>query len=65
MNHDLNDSEDKRAYRISFRLNACHQSLAIIYESLVDREFAISDKEAKQIINEMRLIIKSIKHDDF
>lgn len=65
MNQELNDSEDKRAYRISFRLNACHQSLAVIYESLVDREFGSVENEARQIINEMRLIIKSIKHDDF
>lgn len=65
MNQELNDSEDKRAYRISFRLNACHQSLAVIYESLVDREFGSVENEARQIITEMRLIIKSIKHDDF
>jgi hypothetical protein len=65
MNQELNDSEDKRAYRISFRLNACHQSLAVIYENLVDREFGSVENEARQIITEMRLIIKSIKHDDF
>lgn len=65
MNQELNDSEDKRAYRISFRLNACHQSLTVIYESLVDREFGISEKEIRQVITEMRIILKSMHHDDF
>lgn len=65
MNQELNDSEDKRAYRISFRLNACHQSLTVIYESLVDREFGISEKEIKQVIIEMKIILKSMHHDDF
>lgn len=65
MNQELNDSEDKRAYRISFRLNACHQSLTVIYESLVDREFGISEKEIKQVITEMKIILKSMHHDDF
>jgi len=65
MNQELNDSEDKRAYRISFRLNACHQSLTVIYESLVDREFGVSEKEIRQVITEMRIILKSMHHDDF
>jgi len=65
MNQELNDSEDKRAYRISFRINACHQALTVIYESLVDREFGISEKEIRQVITEMRIILKSIHHDDF
>jgi hypothetical protein len=65
MNQELNDSEDRRAYRISFRINACHQALTIIYETLVDREFSTSEKEIKQVITEMRLMLKSIQHDDF
>lgn len=65
MNQELNDSEDKRAYRISFRINACHQALTVIYETLVDREFSISEKEIKQVITEMRLMLKSMQHDDF
>jgi len=65
MNQELNDSEDKRAYRISFRLNACHQALTVIYETLVDREFVTADKEIRQVITEMKLIIKSMQHDDF
>jgi hypothetical protein len=65
MNQELNDSEDKRAYRISFRINACHQSLTVIYESLVDREFSISEKEIRQVITEMKIILKSMQHDDF
>jgi hypothetical protein len=65
MNQELNDSEDKRAYRISFRVNSCHQALTIIYETLVDREFSVSEKEIRQIITELRLMLKSIQHDDF
>lgn len=65
MNQELNDSEDRRAYRISFRINACHQALTVIYETLVDREFSISEKEIKQVITEMRLMLKSMQHDDF
>ena len=65
MNQELNDSEDKRAYRISFRVNACHQALTVIYESLVDREFVTAEMEIKQIITELRIILKSMPHDDF
>jgi hypothetical protein len=65
MKQELNDSEDKRAYRISFSINSCHQALTVIYESLVDREFVTAEKEIKQVITEMKLIIKSIHHDDF
>jgi hypothetical protein len=65
MKQELNESEDKRAYRISFRINACHQSLTIVYETLVDREFSVSEKEIKQIITELRLMLKSMQNDDF
>ena len=65
MNQELNDSEDKRAYRISFRINSCHQALTVIYETLVDREFVTAEQEVRQVISEMKLIIKSIQHDDF
>jgi len=65
MNQELNDSEDRRAYRISFRINSCHQALTVVYETLVDREFSVSEKEIRQVINEMRLMLKSIQQDDF
>jgi hypothetical protein len=65
MNQELNDSEDRRAYRISFRINSCHQALTVVYETLVDREFSVSEKEIRQIITELRLMLKSIQHDDF
>ena len=65
MNQELNDSEDKRAYRICFTLNSCHQALTVIYESLVDREFVTAEKEIRQVISEMKLMIKSMQHDDF
>jgi hypothetical protein len=65
MNQELNDSEDRRAYRISFRINSCHQALTVVYETLVDREFSTSEKEIKQIISELKLMLKSIHQDDF
>ena len=65
MKQELNESEDKRAYRISFRVNACHQALTVIYETLVDREFVTAEKEIKQIITELRIMLKSMPHDDF
>ena len=65
MNQELNDTEDRRAYRISFRINSCHQALTVVYETLVDREFSVSEKEIKQIISELRLMLKSIHQDDF
>lgn len=65
MTQESNQVEDRRAYRISFRINSSHQSLTVIYESLVDRDFDVAEKEIKQIIAEMRLILKSIQQDDF
>ena len=65
MSQEINDSEDKRAHRICFRTNACSQAVTNIYEHLVDREFTQAEKQAREIIREMKLIIKSIPHDDF
>jgi hypothetical protein len=57
--------EDKRAYRIALRVEEKHSLLASIYEKLVDREYDIAEKEIKIVILDLRLIIKSMKDDDF
>lgn len=58
-------SENERASRILLRINHCHISLTNIYEGLVDREFDHIEKEAKYVIMELRMILKSIEEDDF
>ncbi len=65
MSQDINDSEDKRAHRICFRTNACSEAVTNIYEHLVEREFIAAERQAREVIREMKLIIKSIPHDDF
>lgn len=60
-----NDSEHKRAERILFIMNICHSSLDNIYEALVDRDFKIVQDESRNIIVELKLILKSIEDDDF
>jgi hypothetical protein len=62
---DLNKEELDRAFRISFIINENHLLLNSIYESLVDREFALAQKDIKIIISDLRSIIKSIDEDDF
>lgn len=58
-------SEQKRAERIVIRMNEYHSLLSGIYESLVDREFAKAEKDARVLIMELRFIIKSMEDDDF
>lgn len=62
---DLNNEELDRAFRISFIINENHLLLNSIYESLVDREFALAQKDIRIIISDLRSIIKSIDEDDF
>lgn len=62
---DLNKEELDRAFRISFIINENHLLLNSIYESLVDREFALAQKDIKIIVSDLRSIIKSIDEDDF
>lgn len=57
--------ESDRAFRIALRIREHHIMLANIYENLVDRDFVSVEKEAKKIIIDMRLIIKSMEDDDF
>lgn len=58
-------SEDDRAFRIALRIRENHLLLAAIYENLVDREFVSVHRDAKVIVADLRLIIKSIEDDDF
>lgn len=61
----VNDPENKRAERISYRINQHHLSLANLYECLVDRDFIIAEIEIKDIILDLRFILKSLEDDDF
>jgi hypothetical protein len=61
----MDNIENSRAERISFRINEQHLLLANIYENLVDREFLPVDKDIRNLIIDLRLILKSIEDDDF
>lgn len=57
--------DNQRAQRILFTMNICNESLDNIYESLVDRDFDFAAEEIRNVIVELRLILKSIPEDDF
>jgi hypothetical protein len=57
--------DDERAFRIALRIKENHLLLSNVYENLVDREFSSVEKDAKKIILDLRLILKSISDDDF
>lgn len=57
--------EIDRADRIGFTIEECHELLASLYESLVDREFTDASKKCVELIVEIKIIIKSIESDDF
>lgn len=59
------NSEDKRASRIAYRINEYHSLLDSIYENLVDRDFKLVKKETQFLIMELRCILKSTEEDDF
>jgi len=61
----ITNIENARAERISFRINEQHLLLANIYENLVDREFIPAEKDIRNLIVDLRLILKSIEDDDF
>jgi hypothetical protein len=61
----MDNIENSRAERISFRINEQHLLLANIYENLVDREFLPVDKDIRNLIIDLRLILKAIEDDDF
>jgi hypothetical protein len=59
------NKENARAERIAFRINQHHLLLANIYENLVDREFKPAEQDLRDLIIDLRLIIKSLEDDDF
>jgi hypothetical protein len=61
----ITNIENARAERIAFRINEQHLLLANIYENLVDREFIPAEKDIRNLIVDLRLILKSIEDDDF
>jgi len=64
MDKNLN-GENARAERIAFRINEQHLLLANIYENLVDRDFVPAEKDIRNLIVDLRLILKSLEDDDF
>ena len=64
MTENLN-GENARAERIAFRINEHHLLLANVYENIVDRDFIPAEKDIRNIIIDLRLILKSIEDDDF
>jgi len=60
-----NNTENARAERIAFRLNEQHLLIANIYENLVDRDFITAERDIRNLIVDLRLILKSIEDDDF
>jgi hypothetical protein len=64
MTENLN-GENARAERIAFRINEHHLLLANIYETIVDRDFMPAEKDIRNLIIDLRLILKSLEDDDF
>lgn len=60
-----NNTENARAERIAFRINEQHLLIANIYENLVDRDFIPAERDIRNLIVDLRLILKSIEDDDF
>lgn len=58
-------NENDRAFRILIRIDENHLRLASVYEGLVDRDFEFAEVKIISIIQDLRLIIKSLKEDDF
>ena len=59
------DRENARANRIASRVGLNHTLLTSIYEDVVDRDFKKAEIELKELIYDLRLMLKSIEEDDF
>ena len=57
--------ENARAERIAFRIKEQHLLLANIYENLVDRDFIPAERDIRNLVVDLRLILKSLEDDDF
>jgi hypothetical protein len=55
--------ENERAARILILINEHHDSLTVIYESLVDREHEVCKQETVKLIMELKELLKSIDRD--
>jgi hypothetical protein len=55
--------ENERAARIMILIGEHHDSLTVIYESLVDREHEVCKKETVKLIMELKELLKSIDRD--
>ncbi len=64
MTENLN-GENARAERIAFRISEQHIRLANIYENTVDRDFVPAEKDIRNLIVDLRLMLKSMEDDDF
>ena len=64
MTENLN-VENARAERIAFRINEHHLLLANLYETIVDRDFVPAERDIRNLIIDLRLILKSLEDDDF
>jgi hypothetical protein len=62
---DPQQEENKRAHRIAFRMTENHNLLSNIYENLVDRDFKAVERDTKNLIIDLRYIIKSLGEDEF
>jgi hypothetical protein len=54
-----------RADRIAFTIDECNEYLTSMYEHLVDRDFKEARKSSEKLIKELKIIITSMKDDDF
>ena len=62
---DPQQEENRRAHRIALRMTENHNLLSNIYENLVDRDFKTVEKDAKNLIADLKYIIKSLEDDEF
>ena len=58
-------TENQRAERISLRISEQHIILTRVYENIVDRDFVPAEKDIRNLIIDLRLILKSLEDDDF
>lgn len=58
-------TDNERAERIFLRINEHHIILARVCENMVDRDFVPAEKDIRNLITDLRLILKALEDDDF
>lgn len=58
-------TDNERAERIFLRINEHHIILSRVYENMVDRDFVPAEKDIRNLIIDLRLILKALEDDDF